>query len=523
VSKKSFTAYLLMLFGAFSCRDKKTPPWPLGVKYEVFVRSFADGNGDGIGDFVGLTRKLDYIQALGVNGIWLMPIMKSKSYHKYDVMDYKSIDPEYGTIEEFKVFLREAHKRNIKVVIDLIVNHTAFDHPWFQSAINEKNSSYRNYYVWAQKDSITEVIAKKETALDSDNINQWHPVKGDSLGEHYYGYFWDGMPDLNFDNPKVKQEFVEIGHYWLKELGVDGFRLDAAKHIFTRDRADDNHAFWVWFRAEMQKIKPDVYLVGEVWSPAEEVAPYLKGLPSLFNFDMGYSIIEAVQAEQDAKNIIKKYKSINDYYGRYSKEFLDATFLRNHDQNRVMSELAGDMDKAKIAASILLTLPGTPYIYYGEEIGMKGMKPDEYIREPLLWATTPDKDKLETEWLQPKYSTSLNVTPIALQLGNPRSLLNFYKGLINYRNGQEALTKGELLESDIENESLVSFIRKSGKDELLVVHNLTNTSVEITLFGSLKNFNSVDYSTSRKRIKLKKGLLTIPSYTSLIIKRAIRK
>lgn len=184
-----------MLFGAFSCKDKKTPSWPLGVKYEVFVRSFADGNKDGIGDFVGLTDRLDYIKELGVNGIWLMPIMKSNSYHKYDVIDYKSIDPEYGTEAQFKTFVHEAHKRNIKVVVDLIVNHTGYHHPWFQSAISDKNSPYRDYYVWAEKDSIEKEIAKKETALDSDNINQWHPVKGDTLGEHYYGYFWDGMPD----------------------------------------------------------------------------------------------------------------------------------------------------------------------------------------------------------------------------------------------------------------------------------------------------------------------------------------
>ncbi len=522
MSNKSITAYFLMLFGAFSCKDKKTPAWPLGVKYEVFVRSFADGNKDGIGDFVGLTKRLDYIKELGVNGIWLMPIMKSNSYHKYDVIDYKSIDPEYGTEAQFKIFVKEAHKRNIKVVVDLIVNHTGYHHPWFQSAINDKNSPYRDYYVWAKKDSIEKEIAKKETALDSDNINQWHPVKGDMLGEHYYGYFWDGMPDLNFDNPKVKDEFVEIGNYWLTEMKVDGFRLDAAKHIFTTDRAEDNHAFWVWFRAEMQKIKSDVYLVGEVWSPAEEVAPYLQGLPSLFNFDMGYAILEAVEAGRDKKDIIRKYKSINDYYAKYSTEFLDATFLRNHDQNRVLSELKGDMDKAKLAAAILLTLPGTPYIYYGEEIGMLGMKPDEYIREPFLW-DSKGKDVYHTSWEKARYSTPESVVSYSLQKSNPVSILSYYRKLIAYRNADASLTQGELIHSDIENENLVTFIRKAGKEETLVVHNLSNQPVEVKLFGSLRRFNSVDYSTTKKRVKLKKGLLTVPPLTSLIIKEFPRK
>ena len=522
MSNKSITAYFLMLFGAFSCKDKKTSSWPLGVKYEVFVRSFADGNGDGIGDFQGLTKRLDYIRELGVNGIWLMPIMESNSYHKYDVVDYKSIDPEYGTELDFKTFVNEAHNRNIKVVVDLIVNHTGYHHPWFQSAINEKDSPYRDYYVWAKKDSIEKQIAKKEIALDSDNINQWHPVNGDTLGEHYYGYFWDGMPDLNFDNPKVKEEFVEIGKYWLTEMKVDGFRLDAAKHIFTTDRAEDNHAFWVWFRTEMQKIKPDVYLVGEVWSPAEEVAPYLKGLPSLFNFDMGYAIIEAVDEGQDKKDIIKKYKAISDYYNKYSTEFLDATFLRNHDQNRVLSELKGNVEKAKMAAAILLTLPGTPYIYYGEELGMQGMKPDEYIREPFLW-DSKGKDKHQTFWEKPKYSTPETVIPYSIQKSNPLSILSFYRKLIGYRNSSESLSKGTMVETDIENENLVTFIRKFETDETLIIHNISDKPVEINLFGTLRKFNSVDYSTSKKRIKLKKGLLTIPSLTSLVIKQFPRK
>jgi glycosidase len=299
--------------------------------------------------------------------------------------------------------------------------------------------------------------------------------------------------------------------------------LDAAKHIFTTDRAEDNHAFWVWFRTEMQKIKPYVYLVGEVWSPAEEVAPYLKGLPSLFNFDMGYAIIEAVEAGSDKKGIIKKYKVINDYYGKYSKEFLDATFLRNHDQNRVLGELKDDQQKAKMAAAILFTLPGTPYIYYGEEIGMKGLKPDEFIREPFLWASSLKKDKLQTSWLAPKYSTDETVTPYLLQKRDPKSIYNFYKNFIAYRNAEPALTLGELIESDIENENLVSFIRKWGKDEVLVVHNLTNSPVEVNLFGSLKKFNSIDYSTSNKRIKLKKGLLIVPPFATLIIKEFPRK
>ena len=185
----------------FSCegrKEKGVVSWPYGVKYEIFVQSFADGNDDGIGDFKGLTAKLDYLSDLGINGIWLMPIMNSPTYHKYDVTDYKSIHPDYGTEEDFKHFVEEAHKRNIKVIVDLILNHTGSDHPWFQAAMLDKKSPYRDYYVWARKDSIRAQISKKTTSLDSDNITQWHPVNGDTLSEHYYGFFWGGMPDLEF-------------------------------------------------------------------------------------------------------------------------------------------------------------------------------------------------------------------------------------------------------------------------------------------------------------------------------------
>ena len=343
--------------------------------------AFADSDGDGKGDLVGLTGKLDYLKETGVGGIWLMPIMTSPSYHKYNVTNYKGIDPDYGSIDDFKMFVAEAHKRNIQVIIDLILNHTGSDHPCLLAIDNP----YRNYYVWAKKDSIAQVIAKKEISLDSDNIRQWHSVKGDSLGEYYYGFFNGGMPDLNFDNQKVKDEFIEIGKFWLNELGVDGFRLDAAKHIYPTDRATDNHAFWVWFRTEMQKIKPDTYLVGEVWSQSQEVAPYLKGLPALFNFDMGYAITAVVKEGRDTIHLVKKYKEINDFYKSVTPDYIDATFLKNHDQNRILSELGDDESMARVAASILFSLPGTPYVYYGEEIGMKGMKPDEFIREPFLW------------------------------------------------------------------------------------------------------------------------------------------
>lgn len=509
-----FLAFVLV----FSCERKseKITEWPYGVNYEVFVRSFADSNGDGIGDFNGLTARLDYLKELGVGGIWLMPIMPSPTYHKYDVVDYKAVDPEYGTQADFQKLVKEAHERDIRILVDLIVNHTGSDHPWFKGAIEGKNSPYRDYYVWANKDSVREQISKKSTSLDSDNITQWHAVNGDTLSEHYYGFFWGGMPDLNLDNPKVRQEFVEIGQYWLRDMNVDGFRLDAAKHIFPTDRATDNHSFWIWFREAMQKIKPEVYLVGEVWSKAEDVAPYLKGLPALFNFDMGYAITKVVRAGVDTIDLIGTYKKINDYYHKSTNEFIDATFLKNHDQNRILSELDGNLDKARVAAGILFTLPGTPYIYYGEEIGMLGVKPDEYIREPFLWAFKGE-DQAQTRWEEPRYSNDQTVIPLVRQADDPASLYNFYKKFIHYRNSSSVLTYGDIDTTPLKITEVVSFIREKDGDKRLVLHNISDVVLTIDLQEFFSEYQTIEFDSSGGA-NIDNGELTLPPYASLVLK-----
>jgi alpha-amylase len=506
----------LYLTACNSKLDQKIAEWPHGVYYEIFVQSFYDSDADGIGDFNGLTLKLDYIKDLGVNGIWLMPIMESPTYHKYDVTNYKSIHPDYGTEEDFKNFVSEAHKRDIKIIVDLILNHTGSDHPWFQSAKMGKDSPYRDYYVWAMKDSIREQIAKKKISLDSDNITQWHAVDGDSLQEHYYGFFWGGMPDLNFDNPKVKQEFIDIGNYWLKEMNVDGFRLDAAKHIFPDERAEDNHAFWVWFRTEMEKIKPDVYLVGEVWSAAEDVAPYLPGLPALFNFDLGYAITRTVNAGKDNENLITTYKSIIDFYQQSTQDYIDATFLKNHDQNRILSELDNNEAKARVAAAILLTLPGTPYLYYGEEIGMLGMKPDEYIREPFIWDLN-GKDPGQPTWITPRYSTSNTVTPLSQQKADENSLYHFYKRLIELRNRSKALTYGNIETTNISAQEIISFKRKMGSEDLLVLHNISDTELTVFIDADIAKYKQVIYA-SNTDASLSKDEILLPAFSTLIVK-----
>lgn len=500
--------------------------WPYGVKYEVFVMSFADGDGDGKGDFKGLTAKLDYFSDLGVNGLWLMPVMPSDTYHKYHVIDYKNIDPDYGTLEDFRKFVAEAHKRHIRVITDFVINHTGNKHPWFLEAQKGKDNPYRNYYVWAKKDSIRGQRLKKTKTFDSDNIRRWHPVNGDTLSEQYYGYFNGLCPDLNLDNPKVKDEIIDIARFWLNDVKVDGFRMDAARHIFPDERAEDNHAFWVWFKKEMEKIKPDVYLVGEVWSNAKEVAPYLTGLPSLFNFDLGYTITSVAATGRDTIDLVRKYKEIRDFYRSVTTDYLDATFVKNHDQTRILTELKGDTNKAKMTAAMLFTLPGTPYVYYGEEIGMLGDKlstyqdqfgPDAFVREPFVWDAGKG-DKMQTAWEQSRYSTDQTVVPLRRQMDDAASLYNFYRKLIRYRNSSAALTYGDIDYSGRGPGEVVSFIRKHESSELLVLHNVSDVEVTVRLDEGISRFNEIDFDTAGGSIAIEDGALRLPAYSTAILK-----
>jgi alpha-amylase len=500
--------------------------FPHAVTYEIFVRSFADSDGDGIGDIIGMTQKLDYLQKLGIQGIWLMPIMPSPTYHKYDVTDYKDIHPDYGTLDDFKTFVQEAHARNIAVVIDMIINHTSNEHPWFMESSKGKGNPYRDYYVWADEATIEEVSSLvKEATGDSDNREQWHSFEGQE--EKYYGFFWGGMPDLNFDNPKVREEIYDIGRFWLEEVGVDGFRLDAAKHIFEDHRAEDNHAFWIEFRHEMQKIKPDVYLVGEVWADTETLAPYLPGLPSMFNFDLAFSILHMLNHEKNISAMVKGHSTeikedvpfeqafvnIQQKYKTVTSDFVDAIFLSNHDQNRIMSVLGNDMPKAKQAVAILLSLPGTPYLYYGEEIGMKGMKPDPNIREPFIWDIL-ERDNFRTRWIEPEYTTDATVIPLAIQQNDPNSLYNLYKELIALRNLSPALTFGEFSTSDISGEKVLAWEMKHANQEILAVHNISSSeNAEINLKTDKKNL----LFKSHTSVELLADKLILPPNGSIFI------
>lgn len=480
--------------------------FPNCVCYEIFVRSFCDSNGDGIGDINGITSRLDYLKELGIEAIWLTPFNPSPTYHKYDVTDYYAIDAEYGTLEDMRTLITEAHNRNIKIIMDLVINHCSSEHPWFKEACKSETNAMRNFFVW-----------KKENEL-SKKDQGWHYVYKDKKpvkGEKYYGFFWGGMPDLNFDNPNVRSEIIEIGKYWLGKMGMDGFRLDAAKWIFPPGREKDNYIWWQEFTAAMRTVKPDAFFLGEITDNAASTAPYLQNaLTSVFNFDLGFKIIPNLVVMNDS-GIVQLLNDARAYYQKQAPNFVDATFLTNHDQNRIGSDLQGDISKMKLAASVLLTLPGTPFIYYGEEIGMLGKKPDENIREPFLW-DEKDKDDGQCSWIKAEYSVYGKVTPLKEQKGNQQSLYNHYKRLIQVRNHFTALRLGEAEISPLSDMKHIIYTMKFKDEKIIVVHNLADKAFEIDPMMIAKGNHEVIFADGEGGSFAGK-IMNIPAGTSMMV------
>lgn len=452
-------------------RQKSNMDDKYGVYYEIFIRAFADSDGDGIGDFVGATKKLDYLKELGVDGIWLMPVNESDSYHGYDITDYNKVNSDYGTEEDFKNFLAEAKKRDIKVIMDFVINHTGSGHPWFVAS-KDPNSEYRDYYQWRSKDDPD--FNKNDTSPWGSK--EWHK-SGD---EYYFAMFWDQMPDLNYDNPKVREEIKTAAKKWL-ELGVDGFRLDAAMHIYGNNenkhinQLEENLNWWNEFAIACQEVKPDVYLVGESWQGDEALEEYAQPFDTKFDFAFEENLMRKVTSENamySADESFAKFyeKIINAHYEASNNMYIDGVFGTNHDQDRIMSQVFGDVDQAKLVANVYMTVGGNPYIYYGEELGMEGEKPDENIREPFPWSE--DKKDLDTEWMFPQDSE--DTIPLSKQINDKDSLYNFYKNLIAMRKSSEALSKGKF--SAIENENrtnIMSYSLKTDNEEVYVYHNFS--------------------------------------------------
>ena len=447
--------------------------WNDAVFYEVFVRSFYDQNGDGKGDIKGLTAKLDYLNDgdstthsdLGITGIWLMPVMQSPSYHGYDVNDYRTIESDYGTNADFQTFIQAAHKRGIKVIIDLVMNHTSNQNPWFTQSTSNTTSTYRNWYRW------------NTTSLGT----QWFT----SNSTYYYAVFGSGMPDLNYADTDVKTEMFDIARFWLQDMHADGFRLDAVKYIFeTATQTEDVPAtfqFWKDFRSYYKSVNQDAFAVGEAWASTDIIKKYVEnsGLDYCFEFNLAGALVNAAN-NGDAtslKNAVENSMASFPYL-----QF--GTFLTNHDQERVMTTLGNDVTKAKLAAQLLLSFPGIPFIYYGEEIGTVGPKPDENIRTPLQWNNAANAGfTTGTPWRAPQ--TDYITKNIAAQQADNNSLWSMYNKMIQLRNTEPALRRGNYITLINNTSSAFTFLRQYNDETILVASNLSNSplsNVQINLY-----------------------------------------
>ena len=450
--------------------------------YEIFIRSFRDSDGDGIGDLPGIIDRLDYLNDgdpattddLGVTGIWLMPPAEAHSYHGYDVTDYYAVERDYGTIDDMKRLIEAAHERGIAVIVDMVVNHSSSRHPWFvASRLGEE--AYDDWYIWADEDP---------GYVGPWGAVAWHPAGG----RYYYGVFWDGMPDLNLLNPAVTREMYDIATYWLREIGVDGFRLDAIKHLIEIGERQENtpeSRQWLGdYEAHLESVKPNSFTVGEIFNgPSFIVSRYVEegAIDMGFDFKLSEEMISAAQSGSN-RNIGRAHRNAMRDYPR--NQF--AAFLTNHDQDRLINRLLHDVGRNKVAASLLLTGPGVPFLYYGEEIAMAGSKPDERIRSPMQWdkgASAGFSDGADL-WQSLQDAENLSFANVAEQSDDPASLLSHYRRLIHLRNAHSALRRGRLTAVESSQRGVYAFLRHDDEQTLLVVINLDDepaTGFELSL------------------------------------------
>jgi len=450
------------------------------VFYEVFVRSFADSDGDGIGDLDGLRLRLDYLADLGIRGLWLTPVFVAASYHGYDTIDYDHVDPVLGGDEALQRLLLAAHARGIRVLLDLVLNHTSAEHPWFVAA-RQGDPRWRNWYVWRDAAPVPTWTQPWGTAPT------WHPA-GDSW---YYGLFWSGMPDLDFTQPAVRAELTQVARQWLQR-GADGYRLDAVRYLVETGpgagQADTppTHQVLQQLAAELTAASPEALLLGEIWTDLETVATYLDRRPHLelhgaFAFDLAGAILADVAAGR-----AKAFPEVLCRTARaFPPEALDATFLTNHDQDRVLTRLGGSLGQARVAASLLLTLPGVPFVYYGDEIGMRNGRGagDLAKRAPMQWDSGPNAGFTAGRPWQELEETAPSIN-VAAQQADPASLLAHYRRLIRLRQALPALARGDYrpLPVTCGAGSCFAFARRAGDELALVVVNLgRSTAAEVEL------------------------------------------
>jgi len=499
--------------------------------YEVFVYSFYDSNGDGIGDLKGLTEKLDYIndgdeattEDLGFNGIWLMPIMPSATYHKYDVTDYCDIDPEYGTLDDFKELIAQCHERGINVIIDFVMNHTSSQHEWFTSACaylrelgegepSESDCPYYGYYNFSRE------------KLNGD----YYKVPGADW--YYEGKFWSEMPDLNLGNEVLRKEFDDIVSFWL-ELGVDGFRLDAAKEYYS-DNIPANVEVLSWFNTMVKEKSEDAYIVAEVWADMNAYAQYYQsGIDSVFNFAFANSeglIAKTVKgnASGGAAAYGKAIAELEEQFGQYNENYIDAPFYCNHDLGRSAGYYNGEWAEAqvKMGAALNLMMNGAAFVYYGEELGMKGSGKDENKRAPMYWSED-ENTKGMCSGPKDMDKVTMKYPSFEVQKEDSYSIYNYYKQAVLLRNRYPEIARGRVSYlSGVSDEKICILKKEYEGSTILLVFNLSSEKLLLDLSKfNLANIDAENLSvggmllTGEEAVAKEGSGLVLPPYSVAVL------
>ena len=489
------------------------------VIYQVHVRAFYDSSGDGNGDFRGLAQKLDYLQELGVTVIWLMPFFPSPLRDDgYDIADYRSVNPTYGTLDDFKVFLEAAHQRGIRVIIEMVLNHTSDQHPWFQESRSSRNNPRRDWYVWSDTD--TKYKGTRLIFLDTELSNwAWDPVSK----QYYWHRFFSHQPDLNYDNPQVREEMWDIMKFWL-QMGVDAFRLDAVPYLVEREGTNcenlpETHQIIKDLRARIDREFPGRMLLAEAnqW-PADLRAYFGNGdeFHMAFHFPLMPRMFMGLKLEdrKPITEILKQTPEIpegcqwclflrnhdeltlemvtdmeRDYmYDEYAKE--KAMRLNLGIRRRLAPLLDNDRRRIELMNGMLMSLPGTPIIYYGYEIGMGdnvNLGDRHGVRTPMQWDggwnggfSTADPERLYSPlMLNPVYGyQAINVQS---QKRFDHSLLSWMKRLIKTRKATPVLGRGSIQFLYPANHRVLAYMRKLGDETVLAVNNLSSKAQAVEL------------------------------------------
>jgi glycosidase len=479
--------------------------------YEVFVYSFCDSNGDGVGDLQGIISKLDYIEDMGFDAIWLSPICPSPTYHKYDVTDYKDIDPEYGTLADYEALIEACHARNIHVYNDMVMNHSSSDHPSFKEACDYLKSltpgeepdanecRYLDYYNFTDKES-----------------GGYSRVPGTDW--FYEARFWSGMPDFNLDNEEVRAEFKDIAAFWLGE-GCDGFRMDAVTSYYTNDTASSTAALGR-FAEDVKSIDPDAYIVCEGWASQADYSKYYEsGADSMFDFAFADSdglIAGAVRGIVSPDRFIASQIAEDELYANYNPSYINAPFYTNHDMGRSAGYYTGEDAESmvKLAGALNLLMSGSSFVYYGEELGMKGSGKDENKRAPMQWSTDPGGDGMcagpaDMDSFAMKYGTYEE------QVKDELSIYNYFRQAVRLRRIFPAISRGQITEVIASSDTYVLYLKEAeGLEPVLIAINFSSDKAVIEIPQDYSSYSVLGgvLNTSKDKIKLGGGKITLPAY-----------